>query len=306
MIVSFTAIGMAAQTPVDTTQILRIGGIKQLISLKGKDKSKPLLLFLHGGPGGSAMSYAHTFTDKLREYFIVVQWDQRETGKTLSLNPSSSPLTGENFQNDTHELIKVLLRQFNRNKLYLVGHSWGTYLGFYIARNFPDLLYAYIPVCPMINQLESERLILSTMKDKATKSNNKKAMEELATVKIPFENGEQLYYHRKWLLAYNGSKRKLSKDYVIGWSSRWLSVFNEASRKNLILDLPSLRCPIYFFLGRKDNQTNSGIAENYFKKLNALKKGLFWFENSGHNIPTTEPQLMQDIIISKILPETFH
>src|ERR1700754_2862789 len=71
-----------ARTPIDTVQTPEINGIKHYISLKGRDSSKPLLLFLHGGPGGSVMDYADKFTSKLQEEFVVVQWDQRETGKT--------------------------------------------------------------------------------------------------------------------------------------------------------------------------------------------------------------------------------
>ncbi len=291
------------QTPIDSSGTIVIGGIKQFISIKGKDNSKPVLLFLHGGPGNSVMPYAEKFTHKLQDHFIVVQWDQREVGKTLALNKSPVSLTVELFENDTYQLIDSLLKRFNQSKLYLAGHSWGTVLGFYIAKNFPELLYAYIPICPMINQLESERIILEMMKEKGKKAANQKEIQELATVKVPFENGEQLYYHRKWLVHFNGSKTKLSKEHVLTWSSTWLPVFNEASKNNLIESTQTLRCPVYFFVGRKDYQTNSRITKSYYDQLIAPKKGLFWFEHSAHSVPTSEPGLLQDIIIEKILPE---
>jgi pimeloyl-ACP methyl ester carboxylesterase len=301
----FAGSSVLAQKPIDTHEIVLIGGIKQYINIKGKNDSLPLLLFLHGGPGGSVMNYAHKFTDKLQEHFVVIQWDQRETGKTLQLNSSPVPLTLPVFQNDTHELIETLLRRFQQEKLYLVGHSWGTALGFYIAGKYPELLYACISIGPMINQLESERIILEMMKESARQTGNKKETEELATVKIPFENGEQLYYHRKWLFAFNGSSKKLSRSYVLTWSSTWLTVFNEASKDNFIESLPAIHCPVYFFAGRKDYQTNSGITEDYYTRLIAPKKGLFWFERSGHSIPSSEPGMMQDVISGIILPETF-
>ena len=155
-----------SQIPIDSSGVISIGGIKQFVSIKGNDNRNPLLLFLHGGPGNSVIHYAEKFTHKLQEHFIVIQWDQRNAGKTLSLNNSPQPLTVGLFENDTHQLIDTLLKRFHQPKLYLVGHSWGTFLGFYIARNYPDLLYAYIPICPMINQLESERVILESMKEK--------------------------------------------------------------------------------------------------------------------------------------------
>ena len=75
---------LIAQGPIDSIGVVKIGGIRQVISIKGRDTSKPLLLFLHGGPGNSVMHYAERFTYRLQEHFIVVQWDQREVGKTLA------------------------------------------------------------------------------------------------------------------------------------------------------------------------------------------------------------------------------
>ena len=255
------------------------------------------MLFLHGGPGNSVIHYAEKFTHKLQEHFIVVQWDQRNAGKTLSLNKSPEPLTIALFERDTHQIIDSLLKRFHQPKLYLVGHSWGTFLGFYMAKNYPELLYAYIPICPMVNQQESERIILAAMKEKASQAKNDGALRELSLVKIPFENGEQLYFHRKWVLDYMGSKAKITKTQVQEWAPMWLPIFNEASKDNLFESAPALRCPVYFFVGRKDVQTNSGITEKYYNILDAPKKQLYWFERSGHSLPTTEPDLLQEIII---------
>lgn len=290
-----------AQTPIDSTGILSIGGIKQFISIRASDNTKPLLLFLHGGPGNSVIHYAEKFTKRLQDHFIVVQWDQRNAGKTLALNKSPLPLTIEMFQHDTHAVIDSLLKRFHQPKLYLAGHSWGTFLGFYIAKNYPELLHAYIPISPMINQLESERTILEMMKEKARKTGNDIAIKELDLVKIPFENGEQLYFHRKWVLKFMGSKAKITKSYVEEWAVTWLPVFNEASKDNLFESAPTIGCPVYFFVGRKDYQTNSILTEKYYQTLSAPKKNLFWFEHSGHSLPTTEPGLLQELIIEKIL-----
>lgn len=294
-----------SQTPIDTAQALVVGGIKQFVTFKGNDRSKPLLLFLHGGPGNSVMGYSNKFTNKLVEHFVVVQWDQRESGRTLELNKSPLPLSPQLFADDTNDIIEMLLGQFQQKKLFLAGHSWGTYLGFCIAKEYPELLYAYIAICPMVNQLESERIILDLMNAKAKETNNKTELEELAKVAIPFANGEQLYYHRKWLQDYSGNKFRATKEYVEAWADTWLPVFNEASKENLFESGKELKCPVYFFVGRKDFQTNSEITNQYYHQLKAPKKGLFWFENVGHSIPSAEPKLMQQIIVENILPVTF-
>jgi pimeloyl-ACP methyl ester carboxylesterase len=153
----------------------------------------------------------------------------------------------------------------------------------------------------MINQQKSERIALDLMKAKALQSKNSLANRELMTIRIPFENAEQLYYHRKYLFDYNGSKVPFSKELVSGWSEKWLAVFNEASKENLFETLPEVHCPIYFFAGRNDYQTNSMLVEQYFKTVKAPSKDFYWFEKAGHSIPSTFGNRMQEIIIDKIL-----
>ena len=208
------------------------------------------------------------------------------------------------FFNDTHDLIDSLLRRFQRPKLYLAGYSWGTVLGFQMADKYPELLYAYIAISPVIDTWKSEQMALDMMKEKM----GNKARKELSQVKIPFENAEQLYYHRKWLFKYDGQKfvsLTFRKSFVQGWGATWFNVWKEACSTNLFESLPAINCPVYFFVGEKDYQTNHSIAEEYFNKVFAPKKDLFLFAESGHGLPETDPGAFQDMIIDKILPETF-
>jgi pimeloyl-ACP methyl ester carboxylesterase len=293
-------IASGAQTPISKDLTVTIGGIRQFMTIKGKDTTRPLLLFLHGGPGGSVLGYADKFTNKLQEHFVVVQWDQRETGKTKALNASPVPLTPTLFVNDTHELIDTLLHRFHQPKLFLMGHSWGTYLGFRMAAQYPELLHAFIAIGPMVYQQESERLILQQMKDKAAKENDQKKLQELNTIKIPFENGHQLYTHRKLLYDYIGKPFNVTEAYVVAWSATWLAVFNEASKENFMQTLPQVRCPIYFCIGRKDVQTHFSLVEQYYKQVEAPKKNLFWFEHSAHAVPSSEPERLQEVVIHEV------
>jgi pimeloyl-ACP methyl ester carboxylesterase len=293
-----------SQQPIDTNAIFTIGGIKQYIRIKGKDDSKHILLFLHGGPGGSLMTKNDQITGQLQHHFVVVQWHQRETGETLKLNKSPQPLTLNLFYNDTHDLIDTLLKKFNRPKLYLVGYSWGTSLGFYIADKYPELLYAYIAVSPVINQWKSDSMSLAMMKQ--TMGN--KADKELSQVKIPFENAEQLYYHRKWLMKHAGVKLvniTFRKSFVLGWAATWFDVWTHACDVNLFESLPTINCPVYFFAGGNDYNTNSSITREYYKKVSAPKKELFLFADAGHDLPETDSEMFQDVIIEKILLVTF-
>ena len=145
---------------IHSSEAVEIGGIKQWVSIKGDNPADPVLLFLHGGPGNSAMGYADRFTGELQKHFVVVQWDQRESGKTAQLNGTNQPLSVELMERDAVEMINYLRSRFSQSKIYLMGHSWGGFLGLTVAAHHPELLEAYLAVSPMVYQLESERISL--------------------------------------------------------------------------------------------------------------------------------------------------
>jgi len=153
----------------------------------------------------------------------------------------------------------------------------------------------------MIHQVESEKMALAKMKELAKEQNNKNALQELDKIKIPFENGTQLFYHRKWLYQLiNQQQVPFTKSYVENWSTVWLSLFNKACMINFVEAAPEIKCPIYFLVGRKDFQTNFKLTESYFEELKAKKKELFWFNDSAHGLTLAESQKFQQVIISTV------
>jgi len=278
-------------------EAVSIGGINQWITIKSANDKNPVLLFLHGGPGNSVMGYDEKFTKILQKYFLVVQWDQRDVERTAKLNLSDTPITAQLMENDAVELINYLRKRFSQNKIYLVGHSWGGFLGLKVANDHPELLEAYFAVSPMIWQDESEKLSLAWAKARARKSNNKTEMEELERVDVPFKNSDDVYYHRKWVVTEMRSK-PASRSFVESWSSKWLPLTLEASKVNFFEVAPEIKCPIYFLVGDKDYQTYFKLTEQYFTMLKAEKKELFWFTGYGHNLPTAASGKFQRVIIA--------
>ncbi|PSK89778.1 alpha/beta fold hydrolase [Taibaiella chishuiensis] len=299
------AIPVAGQTPQDYYDTLQIGGIRQVIRVQGK-AGAPLLLFLHGGPGSSRMAQADKFSKQLQEHFTVVQWDQRETGRTLQCNTTKGPITLAMMEQDTEALVDTLLHRFAQEKLYLAGESWGTVPGFYMAGRHPDKLHAYLAFSPVIDQLKSERMLIVLLQDYALMAHNKEAQRELLSVKIPFREARDLYYSRKWLFTYNDEPiadkdTAVMKSYLETWSATWLPVWNAALQRNLLKTLPEIKCPVYFFIGGKDLQTNCTIAKSYYESLKAPAKALFWYKDAGHSLLVTEAPEVQRTIIEKIL-----
>ena len=288
------------QNPVKTHEAVTIGGISQWIGAQGSDDTKPLLLFLHGGPGFSSKGYSKKFIKYLKDDFIVAQWDQRETGITAHWGPYKDSLTLDLFHKDTEEVVDFLLKKFSKEQLYLVGFSWGGFLGLHYANAHPEKLHAYVSVSGMIYNDESERITLEYLKEKASQEDNQEALIELNQITVPMDSWEQLYYQRKWtavLLEESSAKKKFPRDLVQEWSTKWMPLYLEASKVDYQLAAPKIQCPIYFFLSKKDFISNYQVAEAYFKKLQAPSKEIIWFEDSTHEIPSQEPKRFSEELI---------
>lgn len=290
-------------TPAETRTALTpdIGGIRQFLEIRTDDASKPVLLFLSGGPGSSMIRGADTFTNILKDKFTLVQWDQRNAGQTLKLNPSPTQPSVEQMEDDAYQVIQFVRKELKQEKIYLLGSSWGNVMGFDIVRKHPQLLHAYFASNPVISQLESEKELLSTLK--AHFKDNRVASQELDSVKIPFEGDEGLFYLRKWLFFKEGKDFAVSDAFRAGfldWSKTWSPVWNAVMDIDLSKSLKKVDCPVYFFVGKDDIQTATSLTKTYFEQLQAPKKGLLVFEHSGHQIHQDEPEKFQQAIITTV------
>jgi proline iminopeptidase len=121
-----------------------IGGIDQWVSIRGTNRRNPVLLLIHGGPGYVSMPMSWWFTRGWEEYFTVVQWDQRGAGKTYLLNPAviGPTMTRERMLADAEELTTWIRHELGKEKIFVLGHSWGSYLGLELATRHPNWLYA--------------------------------------------------------------------------------------------------------------------------------------------------------------------
>ena len=283
---------------IDSIFLPKIGGINQAVKIKTNNSDKPVLLILCGGPGASSFKISDKFTDILKNKFTIVEWDQRNVGKTLELNESPINPTVELMSSDTYEVIKFITKELDKNKLHLLGSSWGNVLGFNIVKNHPELLHSYFAVNSVVNQLDSDKLLLQHLNEYY--KDNAEAIRELKKIKIPLKKEEDLFNLWKWLFLKEGNKYVLTENYKNGflkWAKEWKNVMDDVLTINLPKTLPKVDCPIYFFVGQTDFQTSTEIATKYFNDIVAPKKKLVIFEKSGHGIHNTEPIKFQNKII---------
>jgi pimeloyl-ACP methyl ester carboxylesterase len=169
---------------------VNLGGQEQWILLRGMDITKPVILFLHGGPGTSNMCLLRKYTDELEQHFIVVTWDQRGAGKSYkAINPHSS-MTIDRFVLDTGELTQLLCHRFDRQKIFLVGHSWGSLIGIFSIQKYPDLYHAYIGIGQIVNMQENEQISYDWTLAQATKAEDKRAIRTLTEIGTPAYTGD--------------------------------------------------------------------------------------------------------------------
>ncbi len=305
---------------------LKIGGIKQYVLIRGHDVRNPLLLLLHGGPASPEMPLAHYLESDLEQHFIVVNWDQRGAGK--SYTKKAYPVHIKQYISDALELINYLRRRFKKRKIYLVGHSWGSILGLKLVKHHPELFHAYVGIGQVVYMKENQKRSLEFVYEMAKRTNNKKAIKELKKIKNIFYGDLRYYYiHRKWLQKfggsiYNGKGRfplsyfKLalfSPEYSIFDYLRLMAGFMRTIRNlwkeifgiNFFKEIKEVKVPIYFCEGKNDYVVPSAIAEKYFRTVKAPLKRFIWFEKSAHSPNLEENGKFENILINKVLPETY-
>jgi len=295
-----------AAKEIDTTATISIGGMQQFISIKGKSIDNPILLYLHGGPGAAVSSHSDKVSQQLEAHFVVVHWDQRGSGKTMELiKPDVSP-NMKVMKQDAEEVLSHLLTRFNRKQIVVLGNSWGTVLGFHLAEKFPEKISSFIAVSPIVQHKKSQEMTLELLQDYFKKNDNTKALEQLSTVKIPFENAEQMLMLHRWETVHNGEdfpdeQYKQYLSYFEGWSSKWMPLYRQLYEIDLEKQVPELECPVYVLIGNRDLTTHYDLTKGYFDVLKAPQKELFWLEDVGHNIPSVTGDKMQEIIIEYII-----
>jgi pimeloyl-ACP methyl ester carboxylesterase len=189
-----------------------INGATEWLSIRGRDRRNPVLLFLHGGPGSPAMPEAYTFQSPWEDFFTVVQWDQRGTGKTYAANDPkalASTMTIEQMTSDAEEVTRYLQKRFAKRKIFLLGHSWGTVLGVALAQRHPEWFYAYLGVGQFVNLKKNEEEGYQFALDQARAHQNIDAERELlALAPYPGAAGQLTFdrigAQRKWLTYYGG------------------------------------------------------------------------------------------------------
>jgi pimeloyl-ACP methyl ester carboxylesterase len=307
---------------------ITINGVQQGMFIRGVDVTNPVLLYLHGGMPDYFLTAQ--YPTGLEYIFTVVWWEQRGSGMSYSPGIPSETMNLDQMIDDTLDVTNYLRRRFGNQKIYLMGHSGGTFIGIQAAARAPELFYAYIGVAQMANQLQSEKIAYDYMLQQFKESGDTKMVKKLEAAPVTMAGGTPHDYllvrdeamHSLGIGTTHNMKSIVSgiflpslqfHEYTLGekinlWrgkaSSGVASLWDEMISTDLATQLPELKLPVYFFHGIYDYTCSFTVAKAYFEALQAPVKAFYTFENSAHSPMFEEPEKMQAILLQDVLAGT--
>jgi pimeloyl-ACP methyl ester carboxylesterase len=222
---------------------------------------------------------------------------------------------------DLDRVVTRLRKKLGRDKVILVGHSWGAALGLLYVRAHPDVVSAFVGVNPVISIRAQQKAEYDFALTQASQRGDADVLARLREIgAAPYESSREELAMEKLVQRYGGIYHKqpnriwvLFRAIVSGLVTPWeirriirgnnvtLEAMNqELLRLDLTHSVPGVDVPVLFFLGRYDRHADANIAAAYLAKLRAPVKRAVWFEISAHNIPFEEPRLFNATIVSEL------
>lgn len=304
---------------------VQLGGLEQTVIIRGSSDKRPVLLFVHGGPGTAEFQLLRQRCPELEELFIVAHWEQRGSG--LSFSPEIPPetMTIEQLVEDGAELSRYLSERFNQEKIFVMGHSWGSYLGARLAHRHPKLFKAFIGFGQLTHFIRSEQRSYDWLISKLREVGDQENAEALSEIPRPSADytaedwGRYLSAHRPLCQRHGGGNSHYEEwdsakimrlydetpEYGEGGAEKVMlpglnyslqHLRREMSAANLIVGYTEFQLPVYILNGRHDYQTTHEIAYEYYQKIIAPKKRFVTFELSAHTPFYDEPERFMEVV----------
>jgi pimeloyl-ACP methyl ester carboxylesterase len=294
----------AVTTPngIDEANYVKIGGLEQWIAIRGEDRKNPVLLFLHGGPGDATNPWGYAGFRNWLKYFTVVQWDQRGAGRTFGRNRTAavSTITIDRMVQDGVELAELLSKKLQKDKIVLVGHSWGSILGVFMAKARPELFYAFVGTGQVADPARNYAVAHAALVQRASREGNARALQELNEVgPPPYADGKGFAVQRKWSNLFEGADVFLASTlglalaapgYSLGDINDWFEG-QSVSAEHLVPQTSMLdpkllggefAVPVFVIQGAEDFTTPASLAKTYLDSLHAPRKAFATIDGAGH------------------------
>lgn len=308
---------------------VEIGGLPQGMIIQSADPSNPVLLFLHGGPGMVEFFMEQEYPTGLERHFTMVWWEQRGAGISFSPDIPPETMTMERMIADTIEVADYLRDRFAQDRIILLGHSWGAYLGIQVAAVAPDRFSAYVGMGQIAHQLRSEVMARDYMIAAYRARGDERMAQRLEAAPVSMEEGTS----DAWMRLRDAAMHRLGVGHAHDMNSVVTGIFlpmwrvraytlaekvniwrgkiwsrpffwNDLIHDDLTARLTEFEVPVYLLTGRHDYTTNADLTRAYFGVIEAPEKGFYLFENSAHSPLFEEPERALEILLNDVLHGT--
>ena len=313
---------------IDIKKKIIINGVRQRIHIVSEDIQKPVLLFLHGGPGVPNRHSILTQHRDLLDTFTIVTWDQRGTGGSYYDVPEES-LTIKQITEDAKELVRYLCYEFKKDKIFVIGGSWGSELGVWLSYRYPEHIAAFVGFGQVVNIAKNEELSYEFTLEQAKMAGNEEDIKDLESVGPPvmgvYKGGfDGMMTQRQIMMKYGGYSKDEGKrsyfdamvkpilasgeydpqdlvGYLLGYRRVLKAMWNEVGETDFPTTCTKFQIPVFIFDGRLDMNTPSVLVEDWFNMIEAPRKELIWFEESGHNPMGDEPEKFKKLLRERLM-----
>lgn len=316
---------MAITTPhgIDEQSFVRLNGLDQWVTIRGEDRRNPVLLIVAGGPGNSLVPLQALFRP-WEKYFTIVQWDQRGAGRTLEANGTAGQgaMTLDQFTRDGLKLTEFLRFHLGKDRIVLLGDSFGTVVGVRMAKAQPAYFSAYVGTAQVIASAEQEVIDYGAVLKKVRAARDSDSAQALSRIGPPpyksldaimVERGISSRYDTEaerdfypsavrlvlfapdttlpdiyYMLRYGSFAAEAMIDEILRYDTRKLG--------------PDFAVPIFVFNGDRDAITPPQLSRAWVEGLHAPQKAFVILKGGGHNAILTMPDAFLKELVARVRP----
>ncbi len=309
---------------ISELKMVPVNDTELAVMIRGADRDNPVLLCVTGGPAGSEIALVGKYEKELEKHVTIVHYDQRGAGKSFSFKENYKDINYHQHVDDLIALTEYLREYLNKDKVYILGHSYGTYLGSLAVNEKPEYYKAYIGIGQMSDMQKAEYYSLEDCIEAAREKGEKKDVAYLESIREKVRKGEMLT-PRKYVRKYGFAEHEeqhlggiLLKSALFGPEYNlmdYIKMMYASFRYAMPLAMQSLkdplpetvrevRIPTYFLLGKYDGMTNTRAAKEYFDSLEGdARKKFFLFNHSAHSPQAEENEAFVNWVCNVLLKE---
>lgn len=112
-----------SRNAIEDEDRIHADGASLYLLVRGERCDAPLMLWLHGGPGGAQTPLFRLYDRGLENGLLVAYWDQRGAGQSYDPKADTAKLTVERHIADLKIVVSHLRARYSKHKIALVGHS---------------------------------------------------------------------------------------------------------------------------------------------------------------------------------------